>query len=115
MPIPDRPLSREEARKLTDTDVKAMGFETEFWPFYFRVFWSVAKGGLLLLVINLVLGYGASLVSASDYKISPVLSKALPLFGVAVLSPFILLVISHLWWHGSAAIDSLFGKHERRR
>lgn len=113
MPIPDRPLSREEAENLSESDLKEMGFETRFWPFYFRVFWSRAKFTFLALVIGLVLGCGATFFYGTDFEISPILRNALPVIGVALVAPVILIVVSYLWWHGSSAIDRLFGKNEQ--
>ena len=113
MPVPDRPLSREEAKNLTETDLREMGFETQFWPFYFRIVWNVAKAVFLLLLLSIVFGYGASFPADTDYEISPVLEKALPLIGVALVAPIIVIVVSYLWWYGSTAFDRLVGKHDR--
>jgi uncharacterized membrane protein YwzB len=113
MPIPDRPLSREETKNLTDTDLREMGFETEFWPFYIRIVGSVAKIIFLLLFISILIGYGSSYLSGTDYDISPVLQKALALVGVALIAPLIVIVVSYLWWYGSIAFDKLLGKQDQ--
>jgi hypothetical protein len=115
IPIPDRPLSREETKNLTETDLEEMGFETQFWPFYIRIFWSVVKIALLFLFISILFGYGTSYFSGTDYEISPILQKALPLIGVALVAPLIVMVVSYLWWYGSVAFDKLLGKDDQRR
>ena len=111
--MPDRPFSREEANRLTEADLDDIGFETRFWPFYFRVVWSVAKIVLVVLSIILVLGYGRSFISGADYEVSLVLQKALPLLGVVLITPLIVIVISYCWWYGSIALDKLLGRNDR--
>jgi uncharacterized membrane protein YdfJ with MMPL/SSD domain len=115
MPIPDRPLSREETKSLTEADLNEMGVETQFWPFYIRIVWSVAKIALLFLFISISFGYGTSYFSGTDYEISPVFQKALPLIGVALVAPIIVIVVSYLWWYGSVAFDKLLGKDDQGR
>jgi len=112
MPIPDRQLSREEAENLTEADLKEMGFDTKFWPFYLRVAGSLAKVLLLLLSASVALGYGTSFLSGTDYEIAPLLRKVLPLIGVVLAAPIIVIAVSYLWWYGSKAFDKLFGKNE---
>ena len=115
MPIPDRPLSREEAKNLTETDLNEVGFETEFWPFYFRFVWSVAKIAVLLLFVSFLFGYGYSYFSGTDYEFSSILQKTLLLIGVALVAPLIVIGVSYLWWYGSVTIDKLLGKQDQGR
>ena len=113
MPITDRPLSREDSESLTETDLKEMGFETQFWPFYIRIVWGVVKIAVLFLFISILFGCGTSYLSGTDYAISPVLRKALPLTAVALVAPLIVIGVSYLWWYGSMAFDKLLGRHDQ--
>ena len=106
-------MTLEETKNLTEAELKEMGFETRFWPWYFRIVWSVARVLLLVLLIGAALGYGTSLLSGTTYEYSRALQMALPLIAVAFLAPIIIIVVAYLWWYGSIAVDKLLGRRNR--
>ena len=109
MPIPDRELSREELRELSEEDVKRLGFETRFWPWYFQTSWSVARIAIVLYLLGIAIGFGTSFLSGSAFDYISFSQKFLRLMIIALIAPVIVLVVSYSWWYGSIAIDKIRG------
>lgn len=110
VPIPDRQLSREELQEFSEEDFERLGFETRFWPWYFRACWTFVKVIALLFLVGAALGYGVSFLSGPTYDFVPTAYKFLRLMALALFVPLIVLAVSYSWWYGSIAVEKLRGK-----
>jgi len=115
MPIPDRNLSREELQSLSEDEIKGLGLEMRFWPWYLRISWIVARIFVILLLLGAAIGFGTSLLSGEAFDFMSLAEKFLYFLLLAFLAPVVFLVVSYLWWYGSIAIDKMRGNSQEHR
>ena len=114
IPIPNRPLSREELQDFREKDFRGLGLETRFWPWYFRTCWFFAKAMALVVLLGAVLGYGVSFLNGTTYDFLSTAYKLLRLMALALFAPAIFLAVAYSWWYGSIAIDRLRRRNRQK-